>query len=304
LRRAFELREVYLSRQPTFGSSLRRALTMGLILVLLSLNVSDAAARGERSVGSCPKSVLVRDYLAGLEGLPKQKGFAPSGKLGFGPNALRVYPPRTMLVVMGRDQIESSGALSKQSRSSRHLNWLVESQLGRIDRQGSLIGVAEVKRQEVSTVKSFSHRQFGFGSRVVPGLYRLSVTFASSRATLGSFKEYFRVIEERSSLSLTAPSVEARPGEIVKLRVKNLGTVSATYNAYPQLFTADGSRVPLDYGLDGNLRPRLQAGYLSPCIDLPLPATLAAGIYRITLGAKDRTMDQAKPLEATLYVGS
>lgn len=294
---------MHLKKQRASIIAQRWTLAVGLILGLLSLSVSDAVARGEKYTGSCAKSVLMRDYLGALGDLPKQKGFADSGKLPFGPNNLRVYPPRTRLVVMGRDRIESSGALSKRSRSGRQLNWLVESQLERLDRQGSPLGIAKLKRQKVAAARGFSHRQFGFGSRVSPGLYRLSVTFASSQANLGSFKEYFRVIEERSSLRLTAPTVEVRPGETVRLRVKNLGTVSATYSAFPQLFAADGSKVPIFYGFGSNLRPRLQAGYLSPCIDLPLPESLAPGEYRIALGAKDRTMDQAKPLEAILHVG-
>ncbi len=181
---------------------------------------------------------------------------------------------------------------------------MVESRLDRLDRRGATLKQVKVKQQKVGTVAGFLHRQFGFGSRVAPGIYRLRVSFSKRQERLGTFSEYFRVVKPRSSLKLKAPVDDVRPGSIVPLRVENLGTVSVTYNFDPHLFSPDGSEVPIDYGVNSNLKSLLQAGFLSPCIDLPLPPSLPAGSYSITLTAKDRIMKHADLLSAPLHIAA
>lgn len=281
-----------------------RALLGGLLLTLCLCNCTAAKAAYNGADSSCGRSVVVRDYLAPLEGLPKQKSFPSSGRLGFGPGILRVYPPRSRLIVSGRDRFESSGSLSRRSDSARQLGWEVESRLDRLNAQGIPSKLVRDREQGIGTVAGFAHRQFGFGGNLAPGIYRLQVSFSRERAMLGTFGEYFRVVPARSSLRLVAPRDEVQAGATIALRIENLGTVSATYNAYPHLYSPEGSEVPIDSGVGGALKPLLPAGVLSPCIDLPLPASLAAGNYLVTLDVKDRTMKHAKSISAPLYIAS
>lgn len=274
---------------------------LGMMTILCPVK---SAMASERLVDSCSRYVVVNDYLAPLDSLPEQKGFPVSGKLGFGPGSLRVYPPRDELVVAGRDRIEASGALWRRSRLKDPLEWAVQSKLVRLGGQGRPSRTVKIKGQRVGTVAGFAHRQFGFGSSVAPGIYRLQVSFSKKRALLGTFKEYFRVVPARSSLHLRAPRSEVQAGAVVALRVENLGTVSATYDAFPRLYSPDGSEVAFDHGIGGAIRPVLQAGVLSPCIEISLPASLSAGDYRVTLGIRDRTMKHAESISTVLHISA
>lgn len=273
---------------------------LGLVLLVVCALASPVVAQGSND--PCEVSNLVRDYLAPLDQLPEKRGFTSSGKLGFGPGALRVYPPRDRLIVVGKNRIEATGSLARRSGGRRRLGWSIQSRLEQLDRQGAPTRLVKTKTQEVARVASFSRRQFGFGSKFDPGIYRLTVSFSSNRKSLGSFIEYFRVVKPRSSLHLKAPEGRARPGATVGLRVENLGTVAATYSAYPSLYAPDGTQVPINFGINANLRPLLEAGYQSPCIELPLPDSVSPGDYRVVLRAKDRTATQAQLLSAPLHV--
>jgi len=274
------------------------ALTAVLPVLLIVIGASSDGAMATERSGLAP--VLVRDFLAPLKSLPPQRGFAESGRLGFGPGGLRVYPPHNRLIVRGRGRIEASGALASRSGDARHLRWMVTSRLDRVNRQGSSIGFVKSRRQFVSTVAAFNRRQFGFGNEVSQGLYRLTVSFEDNRRTLGTFKEYFRVARAHSDLSLEAPDPEVGAGEDAILRVKNLGTFSASYDAYPRLYAPDGVQVPVAYGIAARLRPRLMPGYLSPPITLPLPENLPAGEYEVQLGAKDQGMSARMQLSTMI----
>jgi hypothetical protein len=282
----------------------RRTLIGGLLVALCLGGGSAAKADSKGAMSSCDDSVVVNNYLAALEGLPKQRGFARSGKLGFGPGALRIYPPRTQLIVAGLDRIESSGMLSNRSHSTQALRWVAESRLERLDGQGVPVRRVKAKEQRIGTVAAFAHRQFGFGGDIAPGIYRLQVSFSKNRALLGTFREYFRVVKARSSLHLRAPSNEVPAGSTIALRVENRGTVSSTYSFYPHLYAPDGSEVPVDHGIGGDVKPLLPAGALSSCIEIPLPDSLSAGDYRVKLDVKDRTMKHGEPISTSVHIAA
>lgn len=255
-------------------------------------DLRDAAA-DTHSGGFCKPEASVRDYLGPLGRFPQTKGFPESGRLRGGPKTLRVFPPRERLIAIGRDQFEARGALGHEPpRPPAPLGWWVSSRLERIvDGGGDEDRIVKAKRQYVATVNSFRTRNFGFGSHVAPGVYRLDVSFQSKRGRpLSEYQEYFRAVKAHSNLKLSTNPSNLSPGAAGFLRIENYGTVSASYSyQYRMWRVGDGrkSEVPSSPQVYSGDRPLVRAGRTGKCIQFSVPADAQAGDYQVGLEATD-----------------
>ncbi len=265
----------------------------------LALVTSDSALAAPREVppgAFCKPDAIVRNYLGSITKLQGSRGFPKSGRLSVGPKALRVYPPRERLVVVGRDQFESQGALSHPPpRPPVPLGWWVSSRLERIGKRGVVSGATTPKRQYIATVNGFRFGNFGFGSNVKPGTYRLDVSFEDrSGRLLREYQEYFRAVKAHSSLKLSANRPTFEPGGAGYLRVENYGTVPATFlHQYRIWRLGDGSgELQLPPQVYSGVRPLVGAGRAGGCIQFSVPADAPAGEYQVGVEAKDSLMSR------------
>jgi hypothetical protein len=212
-------------------------------------------------------------------------------------------PPRERLVTIGqKGGFESFGTLaSRPSHSS--LRWWVESRLIRIALDGRGVQIVKSKAQFIPTVNSFKGRDFGFGSKVQPGIYRLEVLFRSQGEVLRQYAEMFRAVPARSDLGLAADPQPVPPGTRGQLRVENFGTISATYAYEVRVWRPDGSELPLGLQLVSNDRPLISPGHAGKCFQFPVPADAPAGEYIVGVLANDPLLSAPQLLTTTFSVG-
>lgn len=236
--------------------------------------------------GFCDQQIVVRDYLAPLAEVPSISGFLPSGRLRVGPSVLRIRPPRTHIVPIGRGSFEVS---TERSRSSARLDWWMLSRLERMNRQGRLVEVSQERHQYIATAGGFGRHRFGFDGDVMPGLYRLTVEMQNHRKEkLARYQELFRALPAWSDLRLATDFTTLAPGETGDIRIDNFGTVEADHGVGYQLFDAKGEEVPLERGVAfPDIMMNLPAGYASACTVFKVPVGTPPGGYQIVVEVGD-----------------
>lgn len=248
------------------------------LLIALGDGKSQAAAPAD----FCKRDLVLKDHLALLADLPQHRGFRDSGRLRVGPSVLRVYPPRENLVRVGQDGFESQGSLEASARSSRPLDWWVESRLERVDRTGLHAKLVKAKWQHIATVGKFERRRFGFPASVAPGIYRLTVEIQNADGVkLDRYEEYYRAVKTRTDLRLSASFTTLAAGETGYLRIDNLGTVPAGYGFGYRVWNVQGEEVPVKDVRFSNILLGLKPGYAGLCSTFKAPEDLAPGRYRI-----------------------
>ncbi len=267
---------------------------IGVVAVLIALSVPQIASA---QIEACRPGVMVEDYLAPLDSFPPIREFQNSGRLGAGPASLRVFPPRSQLVVSGMGRLESRGELSGGSQKDIVLGWTAISWLERVSRRGVPGRVVREKQQFIARAKGFRGRSFGFGADVRDGFYRLSVSFVGQGAKrLGTYAEYFRVVEPLSSASLEIDSAMLRTGETGYVQVQNHGTVATRYSNRYRIWNLGGP-IPVELSPGEthvtNEQPVVRAGEVGSCLAFEVPAGAPPGPYRIEVQAWDHL--QAKP---------
>lgn len=289
-------------RSANKGRDVRFGLVITLALVCMLQSAGSAEANP--SPGFCGRNLLVRDYLAPLSKFSGNAGFTESGKLAFGPVALRVFPPLSRLVTIGQSKgFESRGALAGHpSRSS--LRWWAVSRLIRLGKREDHQRVEKIRRQFIPTVRSFQGRNFGFGSKVHAGIYRLDIRFENQRGkVVNRYAEMFRALPAHSDLRLVADQNPVQPGTRGYLRVDNYGTIAGTYFYEVRIWRADGSELSLEPQYVTGDRPIARPGYAGGCFQFPVPADVSAGQYRVGVVANDPLLPSPRLLTTTFSIG-
>jgi len=249
------------------------------------------AAKASDASAFCTPNLVVHDYLAPLSAFPTDQGFKPSGKLRVGPPSLRVFPPRTRLLVIKQDRFEAAGELEGNPRPSTRLRWTAVSHLERISGKGMVVRLVKKKDLRLQTIGKFEGQQFGFGAAVPGGLYRLTVEFRDVQGKhLDKYVEFFRAIRPKSDLRLAVDSSRVVAGETAHFRIKNFGSVDASFNYVARLWNSQGEGVPLEQGKSSLLRPIVKAGHASECVPLKVPMNTSAGKYTLGVRAWDRAL--------------
>lgn len=291
-----------LDRQNTKRAPLVVALAM--LSAVFGLAMSPGMAGASPPLGYCSESIF-ENYLAPLDRFPSTGGFSQSGQLRVGPKVLRVYPPRDPLVVIGRDHFEARGTLEKSPKGTAgSLNWWVQSSLERVGARGGEATVRS-RRQYVGAVREFGGRDFGFSSRVKPGIYRLRLRFESrSGKVLTEYHEYYRAVPRRQHLKLTVDPTTLAPGGTTSLRVENHGTVAGTYWFRYRIWRVGGEELSLPPQIYGAYKPRLAPGHASPCIRVQIPSDAPGGDYWIGIEGKASLSSPRESLATRLTIRS
>jgi hypothetical protein len=279
-------------------------LGLAIALSLICLLQSAGQAEANPSAGFCRKDLVVREYLAPLTKYSSNAGFTESGRLASGPAVLRVFPPRSRLVAIGEPGgFESHGALAVHpSRSS--LRWWVVSRLIRVGKRRGDNRVEKVRRQFIPTIRGFQGRNFGFGSKVHAGVYRLEIRFENQRGkVVNRYAEMFRALPARSDLRLVADQNPVQSGQRGYLRVDNYGTIAGTYFYEVRIWRADGSELSLGPQYVSNDQPIARPSYAGDCFQFPVPADTPAGEYKVGVLANDPLLSAPQLLTTKVSVG-
>lgn len=233
---------------------------------------------------------VFKDYLAPLRRFPSNRGFPESGELRVGPSILRIEPPRTQLVAIGRDQFEAFGSLAHDPlRPSASLRWWVSSDLERVSRSGLVAKAVRSKSQYIEKVDDFRARAFGFASRVQPGIYRLRIRIENrAHELLAEYEEYFRAVVKQMDVRLVARPEVVPAGGVGTLGIRNYGTISATMLKTYRIWGVGGlgHEVSLPPQFFTNERAAVPPGYASMCVGLHIPSDLAPGRYWVGMEAE------------------
>ena len=117
----------------------------------------------------------------------------------------------------------------------RHLNWVVETQLLKVDRRGRKRAAPLVKARKLGTVEGNEINAFSYPVSSTPAFYRVDISFytATGHRLLGHYGHYVRVVRARRSLAVEIETPTVSVGQYAKAKLMNLGTLpvySTSYN--------------------------------------------------------------------------
>jgi hypothetical protein len=228
---------------------------------------------------------VVHDYLKPLKQMGKLHAPHPSGRIGFGPPALRLRLFPGLLV--GEDSAGYWLYLERR-RGSVRLGWEVTTTLVRVDWRGRELSIRARGHRRIGSLDSRLGvvGQFEIDGR--PGVYRFTLEIARrSGEKLAQFSRYLRAVRPTRKARLTLDAASYEPGETVFGRIENFGTTTVHFGAPYAIERFDGSgwvrapespRGPWIMPLYG-----LGPGEASPhCSRFWIPPTMPAGRYRMS----------------------
>lgn len=252
------------------------------------LALHDEAGATMEPAGFCRIDAIVHNYWRGLPQPAKGRRLNQSGRLRFGPSALRLYPPRENgLIVIGHGYFSLRGDVVEAVRARRRrLEWVVVSQLERLRVRKSGPRLVKRKARRVARIGDFQNRQFGFPAFVRPGIYRLKLRFVSGRTgrTLGQYAAIFRAVRSRLRLGLATNRETFRAGQSGYFRVENHGTVPVFASSEYRMWRLTGNRrtrLWLPLMMVANSRSIARAGFAAPCVKFEVPPTADPGRYAV-----------------------
>jgi hypothetical protein len=268
------------------GSGLWRMTAGALGAVVVGLAAGPGAAQSYADDSFCSGSArMLIDYQAPLKSVSRLAPPPPAGRLAFGPAALRIPRPRSVLVLAGRERLDLHGALASANPPDLRLNWKVETTLTMVNSKGKAIQAARTRTQLVGTVQSFKFRQFGFGAQVEPGNYRQKVAFSTEAGDrLGAYEVIYRVLPIRNEFRLVLENPTLAAGSSATVRIENRGTVSSTFGYRESLWAGVGTTGQLiapEPGSYTNDLPLVDAGMSSRCFSFSVPRSLSPGTYTV-----------------------
>jgi hypothetical protein len=259
---------------------------MGAASLLLAANAprEDGAAQASKRIVRCPEP-QTQNYLAALEKMPRLRGVPESGKLPFGPNAVRLLPLAGLISGGGPSGFQME---SLNSRATYRLHWRVQMEVKRVSRSGRPGRVLGVKEVRLGHPRSLWKKPIRLLRRLSsdPSYYRLDLSiYGSHDRLLGRFGEYVRVVPRRIAARLEVAPKVVSPGGLLRVRVFNPGTTSLSFGPAFTLerLTSTGWFMPAG--------PRqfwpptatvISAGAVGRCEGFPLPSGLEAGSYRLS----------------------
>lgn len=190
-----------------------------------------ASARAS-GITSCGVSYVIHDYLRPLRRMLPVREVPSSEKLSFGPERMQLAPTDEGLQV-GAGSVGfflSDEAIGQR----RHLNWVVETQLLKVDRRGRERSAPVVKIRKLGTVKGNEINAFSYPVSSTPAFYRVDIGFytATGHRLLGRYSHYVRVVQARRSLAIEIETPTVSAGQFAKAKLMNLGTLPIYSAAY------------------------------------------------------------------------
>lgn len=264
--------------------------------------------------GLCASSKVVYDYRYPLKQIPLRRKLSESGKIGFGPGMLRLYPPHSDVLVAGEGiylpggRVNAGVGQAARDFTRASLGWFVTSALERVGSKGSTARVLKRKTQYIDRVGSFSRQNFGFRAGLAVGIYRLHLSFQNkNRRLLGQRETLFRVVKARSELRLGISSSRLTPGSTGQYRVENAGSVSTAFSYKYRIWViSDGVRMgpPIEPSAVSGDLPVALPGMASRCVPFDIPPDLAAGDYVLGVAVDNALIPKHRFILARLRVTS
>jgi hypothetical protein len=253
-----------------------------LIACIASTTGRAAAVTYEPEPPFCERSV-VSDPLAPVEGMPKLHRPSPSGRIGFGPDSLRLRATPNRLVGGG-----SVGfTLAVEQRKGLSLPWTAKATLVRVDGDGRPTAAPRRIIRKVGWLRPYYGDRFHFPVSEKPAFYRTTILLSNGGdRRLGKFSFYTWVERPvlKAKLNLNASSY--RPESTVFMRVENLGNIAAFYGVdYEVERFLEGSWAEAPENPHG---PMIMIGINAlpgasgPCGRFWIPPTTSPGTYRIS----------------------
>jgi hypothetical protein len=242
------------------------------------------------------------DFLAPLKRMPKLHQPAENGRIGFGPESLRLRSSPSLLAGGG----EVGVTLAPLQRKGMRLRWTVGALLVKVDGKGRPIARVGRLLTPVGRLKPVSGQDFGLEVPDEPGFYRFTVALlGASGKKLGQFGFYYRVLPSLGAtarLRLNASSY--RPETTVFARVENFGTDYVSYGVDYRIERLEGGVwTTAPESPDGFW---IMIGLASPpgmsgrCTAFQVPGTMPPGHYRMVKGVSFRSWPEGERVEQTL----
>lgn len=213
-------------------SALKESRILTARLGLSTLLVFSASASVPPSAAACGTTSIALDYLQPLNRMAPIQEPPPSGKLPFAPRGLRLDAPQRPLVV--GDGSVGFHLRDEAVQQLRHLDWIVETRLSKVNSRGEVVANLGIKRRKVgsvvgSDIGEFVHRLSGH-----PAFYRMDISFIerSTHRLLGEYGTYARLVSPRVDVRVAIEGRMALPGEYARARLINFGTVPLVTRAY------------------------------------------------------------------------
>lgn len=283
--------------------------TLALACLLGFATSASAAQAASVEPLTCGHTRMVRDFLKPLESMAPIHEPPTSGKLPFAPRGMNLDTRGAGLIVGGG--WVGFGLNDDAIEQIRHLNWVVETELARVDRRGEVVSRLGVKRRmlgsiEGNSIEDLLHRVSGN-----PAFYRLDISFfrSGTHQLLGKYSTYSRVMRPKVDFRVVIETPTVVPGELATAKLINLGNMPIEGGSYDfgfnvQAFT--GARWIYVPGNPprGHTRKRMQI--LPPgtenrgCLRYLVPPGQAPGLFRFTAQATKR--DDSEGLVAEFEV--
>lgn len=230
---------------------------------------------------------VVHDYLNPLKRMAKPHAPHPSGRIGFGPPALRLRLFPSLLV----GQSSAGYWLYLERRRGRvRLEWEVTTTLARVDWRGRELSVLARGHRRIGSVDSRLGVIGQFEIDGHPDVYRFTLEIARrSGEKLAEFSRYLRVVRPTRKARLALDAASYKPGETVFGRIENFGTAAVHFGAPFVIERLEGTgwvRAP-ESPRGPWIRPLygVGPGEASPhCSGFWIPPTMPAGRYRMSKG--------------------
>ncbi|HYH53579.1 MAG TPA: immunoglobulin-like domain-containing protein [Solirubrobacterales bacterium] len=286
-----------------------RAVAAGvaLLVVLLLASASSpaqAAVPGEET--QFCRSHELQDYAAPFERMPKLHQPSPTGKVGFGPESLRLWSAPSL--VFGAGEVGFALDLAYSRATGLSLPWSVKASLVEVNGNGRPTGKPRRLVERVGSLNPSRADIFGFAVSEKPAFYRATIAFhGASGKKLGELSSYHRVMRADQEARLRVNAAAYRLGTSVVGRVENFGSVPITYGAGYRIERLEGSTWRL--APESPRGPVIAIAYVtspgrtgsgSTCLYFPVPDSTPPGRYRMVIEASLPSWDMRNPAERTL----
>ncbi len=295
----------------TMRDLLRRTRIIAALMCLAMLLMFAASAHVPKALGVCGTPSFALDYLQPLDEMRPIQGPPRSGKLPFGPRGLRLEGPQRPLVV-------DSGSIGFRIRDEaiqqlRHLNWVVETRLSKVNSKGIVIANLGIKRRILGSVVGGDIGEFLRRLSGDPAFYRMDLRFVErgTHRLLGEYSTYARLVSPKVDLRVVMESRTVLPGEYARARLINFGTVPVITRSYDfgfrvQAFTGtrwvsvpeNPRRGPVPLRLTWSLGAGVET---RGCLRYLVPAEQAPGLFRF-VGPSDSPEESDERLTAEFEV--
>lgn len=277
----------------------RRGIAALLTLLALSLlGAPSPAAASEPEPRFC-ESATLHDFLAPLKRMPKLREL-PYRRVAEPPfRGVRVGAAGPALAVNG-------GRAGYQLQWDANPRWDLTVTFARVSPRGAVVQQLGQRRLRLGQLAPAEIAEPGFALPGRPALYRTTLAIRSAGGRrLAEFGNYYRVVRPTVHARMTSLATAYRPGATLYARVENPG---AAYVLFGEEFTIEKLE-------GGNWAPAPESPgpfpaplyFVAPgtssahCTVFPIPASMAAGRYRVSQEAVITWPLQPQEQRPTLY---